>query len=116
MVDLDGVVVLDHTAVVQLFMDLVFAQRVLDVVVLDLVRPAIVEMVDLARDFTAILQVEGFVDLAEATFAQNREDQVLVVQDCEGLAPMDATVFRLFLVADAFVFDQVGTLLLLNHL
>lgn len=69
MVDLDGVIVFDHAAIVQFFVDLVFSQRMLDVVVLDLVRPAIVEMVDLACDFTTILQVKGFVDLAETTFA-----------------------------------------------
>lgn len=69
----------DHASVRQLFMDLVLAQRMLDVVVLDLITPTVVEVVDLASDLTAILQVKSLVDLGEATLAQDGQDQILVV-------------------------------------
>ena len=79
MVNLDRVVVLDHAPIVQLFVDLVLAERVLDVVIFDLVVPTVVKMVDFAGDFAAIFQVKRLVDLGEATLAKNAQNEVLVV-------------------------------------
>ena len=62
-VDLNCVEVLDHSAVVKLLVDFILSQSMLDVVVFDLVVPAVIKMMDFACDFAAVLQVEGFVDL-----------------------------------------------------
>ena len=115
-VDLHRVVMPHHTPVRQLFMDLVLAQRMLDVVVLDLVTPAVIEVVDLAGDLATILQVKRLVHLREATLAEDGQDEVLVVEDGESLAPVDAAVLGLLLVANPLILDQVRALLLFEHL
>lgn len=61
-VDLNSVKMLHHPAVVELLMDFVLPQRVLDVVVLHLVTPAIVEVMDLASHLLAQLNVESAVN------------------------------------------------------
>ena len=65
----------------------------LNVVVFDLVVPTVIEMVNFAGDFTAILQVKRLVDLREATLAKNTQNEVLVVQNSEGLTAVDTTIF-----------------------
>ena len=70
-VDLYRVVMSHHSAVRQLFMDLILAQSMLDVVILDLITPTVVEVVNLAGNLTAILQVESLIDLREAALAQD---------------------------------------------
>ena len=93
MVNLHRVVVLNHAPIVQLFVDFVLPQRMLNVVVFDLVVPTVIEMVNFAGDFTAILQVKRLVDLREATLAKNTQNEVLVVQNSEGLTAVDTTIF-----------------------
>ena len=70
-VDLHRVVMSHHSAVRQLFMDLILAQSMLDVVILDLITPTVVKVVNLAGNLTAILQVKSLIDLREATLAQD---------------------------------------------
>ena len=115
-INLDGVKLFDDSPVVQILVDLVLPYCMLDVIVLDLLRPAVVEVVDFAGDLPTVFEVEGFVDLGEASLAQNGQDEVLIVQHCESLAPVDAAVLGLLFVADALVLDQVGALLFLEHL
>lgn len=115
MVNFNSVEVFHDAAMVQLFMDLIFTQGMLDVVVFHLVTPAVVEVVDFACHLTELLQVEGLVDLREATFAKDGEDQVPVVEDCKRLASVDAAVLGLLLIADALELKQVLTLLLVQH-
>ena len=91
-VDLHRVVVLNHAPVIQLFVDLVLPQSVLDVVIFDLVCPTVVKVVDLAGNFATVLQIKRFVHFREASLSKNRKNQVLVVQDGERLAPMDAAI------------------------
>ena len=71
MVDLYSVVVLNNAPVVQFLVDLVLAQRMLDVIVLDLITPTVIKMMNFASNFSAVLQVKGLVDLRKATFAKN---------------------------------------------
>lgn len=40
-----------------------------DVIVLDLVTPTIVKMMDFAGNFSAVLKIEGFIDLRKTSFA-----------------------------------------------
>lgn len=55
MVNLNRVIVLDHTSVVQFFVDLILAQGMLYVIILYLIAPAIIEVMNLASDFSAVL-------------------------------------------------------------
>ena len=116
MIDLHGVVVLDHTTILKFFMDLVFSQSVLDVVIFYLVRPAVVKVVDFTGYLTAVLKIKRLIHLREAALAQDREYQVLVVEDSKGLLAVDAAVLGLLFITNAFVFNQVGALLLFKHL
>ena len=63
MVYLDCIVLLDDAAVVKVFVDFIFSDCMLDVVVFDLLRPTIVKVVDLAGNFPTMLKIEGLVDL-----------------------------------------------------
>jgi len=71
MVDLDSVIVLDHSPIVEFLMNLVFSERMLNVVVLDLVDPRIIERVNFTSDFSTHFNVKGLVDLREASFAKH---------------------------------------------
>jgi hypothetical protein len=62
MVDLDRIVLLHNPSVVKVFMNLVLSQSMLDVALLDLLAPTVVEMVNLASHFTAVLQIVALVD------------------------------------------------------
>jgi hypothetical protein len=53
-VNLNGVKLLDHTSMVEVLVDLILSNSMLDVVVLDLLRPAVVEVMNLACHFTAV--------------------------------------------------------------
>lgn len=114
-VDFNSVKVFHDASMVQLFMDLVLAQSMLDVVVFYLITPAVVEVVDFACHFTELLKVKGLVDLRETSFAEDRQNQVPVVEDCKRLASVDAAVLGLLFVADAFELEQVLALLLVQH-
>ena len=59
MVDLNGVELLDHTSMVEVFVDLVLSNRMLDVVILDLLGPAVIEVMNFACHFTAVLEIVG---------------------------------------------------------
>ena len=63
MIDLYGVIMFDNAPIVELFMYLIFSQSMLDIVILDLVTPAVIEMVYLACNFSAIFQIESFINL-----------------------------------------------------
>ena len=115
MVDLNGVEVFNHSTVVELLVDLVFPECMLNVVVLHLIAPAVIEVMNFACNLTAVLQVECLIDFTEAAFAENGQNEVFVVQHCISLAPVDAAVLGLFLITDALEFNQVGALLLLEH-
>lgn len=80
-VDLYCVELFDHPPVIEVFMYLILPNSMLDVVVLDLLRPAVVKVVNLARHLTAVLQVVRFVNLRVAAFTKDTEDQVPVFQD-----------------------------------
>ena len=55
MVNLYCVKMFDYSAIVQFFVDFILSQRMLDVVILNLVIPTIVKVVDLASNFSAVL-------------------------------------------------------------
>jgi len=59
----------------------------LDIVGLLVILPLAVELVDLAGDVALLLQVEALVDLAEATLADQVQQQIAVVQDRVVLKP-----------------------------
>lgn len=70
-IDLHGIVLVHYSAVVQVLVNLVLSDGVLDVVVLDLLGPAVVEVVDLAGHLAAVLQIEGLVDLGVPALAED---------------------------------------------
>jgi len=69
MVYFDGVELFHDTAMVKFLVDLVLSDCMLYVVVLDLLRPVVVEVVNLAGYFTAAFEVVGLVDLRVTSFA-----------------------------------------------
>ncbi len=69
MIDLYGVVLPDHSPVVEFFVNFVFPHCMLDVAFFNLVFPVVLEVMDLAGDFSAIFEVETLVDFRIATFA-----------------------------------------------
>ena len=70
MVNLYGVVVLDHPPIVQLLVDFVFPQSMFDVVILYLILPTVVEVVDFAGYLPTHLNVERLVHLRKASLAE----------------------------------------------
>lgn len=62
-VNLDRIVVAHNSPIVQVLMNLVLAQRMLYVTLLNLLAPLVVEVVNLAGYLTAVLQVIGLVYL-----------------------------------------------------
>jgi hypothetical protein len=63
MVDLNGVELLDHTSMVEVFVNLVLSYCMLDVIVLNLFRPTVVEVMDFASHFTAVFEIISPVNL-----------------------------------------------------
>ena len=92
MVDLNSIVVFDDSSIVKFLVDFIFSESVLNVVVLDLITPTVIKVMDFAGDLPAVLQVKGLVHFREATFSKDRKDQVLIIEDCECLAAMDAAI------------------------
>lgn len=70
MIDFDSVVLLDDSAVIKILMNLVLPESMLDVAFFNLLSPAVVKVMNLAGDFTAVLQVVPFVDLGVAAFSE----------------------------------------------
>jgi len=66
------IIVLHDASIVELLMDFIFPQRVLYVVVFDLVTPTVVKVVNFASDFPTILQIERLINLREPTLAKDR--------------------------------------------
>ena len=64
-------------------MDLIFPDSMLDIIILDLLAPTVVEVVDFASHLPAVLQIVSLVDLRIATFTKNTQDQVSVLQHRE---------------------------------
>lgn len=71
MIYLYGVVLVNHSSVVKVLVDLILPDGMLDIVILYLFGPAVVKVVYLASYFPATLQVESFVNLGVTAFAQN---------------------------------------------
>ena len=61
MVDLNSIVVFDNSSIVEFLVDFIFSQSMLNIVVLDLITPTVIEVVDFAGDLPAVLQVKGLV-------------------------------------------------------
>ena len=55
MIDLDSVVVLNNSSIVQFLMNLVLSERMLDIVIFNLIAPTVVKMMDFASNLSAIL-------------------------------------------------------------
>lgn len=62
MVDLYSIVVFDDSSIVKFLVDFIFSQSVLNVVVLDLITPTVIEVMDFAGNFPAVLQVKSLVN------------------------------------------------------
>ena len=71
MIDLHRIVLVHYATMVQVFVYLILSYRMLDVIVFDLLRPAVVEMMDLARNFPACFEIEGFVHFGIAAFSKD---------------------------------------------
>lgn len=54
MVDFNGVIVLDDSSIIQLLMNFILSERVLDIVIFDLITPTVVKMMDFASNLSAI--------------------------------------------------------------
>ena len=107
-VNFNRVKLADHTTMAQVFVDLVLTNRMLDVVVLDLLRPTVVEVVHLAGNFTTRLQVIRLVHFRVATLAQHAHDKVAILEDSKVIATVvDAAVLGSFLVSHALELLQV---------
>ena len=63
MINLNGVIVVDNAPIVELFVNLILAQRMLYVVILDLVTPTVVKLMNFTGNLAAIFKVKGLVDL-----------------------------------------------------
>lgn len=70
-VDLEHVIQANHSGMIQLLMDVVFAQCVLYVIGLLVVLPVFVQLMDFAGHVTLILQVECFVHFGESACNTN---------------------------------------------
>jgi len=115
-VDLNSIVMFDNSSIVEFLVDFIFSQSMLDIVVLDLITPTVIEVVDFAGDLPAVLQVKSLVHFREPALPKDRQDQVLIVEDGECLAAMDAAILGLLLVSYSLELNQVGALLLFEHL
>lgn len=92
----------------QVLVDLVLTNRMLDVVVLDLLRPTVVEVVHLAGDLTTRLQVIRLVHFRVATLAQHAHDKVAILEDSKVITTVvHAAVLGSFLVSHALELLQV---------
>lgn len=92
MIDFNGVKLLDHPSVVQILVNLILTYGMLNIVVLDLLRPRIVKVVNLASDFPTIFKIVSFVHLGIPAFAQNAQDKVPIFQHGKLILGMDAAV------------------------
>jgi hypothetical protein len=63
MIDFDSVVLFNDSAIVQVLVNLIFSEGMLDVTFFDLLSPTIIEMMNLASNFTAVLKVISLVYL-----------------------------------------------------
>jgi len=119
-VDFDGVEVADDAAMDEVLVDLVFSQGVLDVVCLHRFRPLVLEMVDFARHFSAVLQVERLVHLRVPALPKQSQDQVLllrairvlVLQDLRLVSHSGVAELRAVFFSKSLHFRYVGHFLL----
>ena len=68
MIDLNCIKMLNYSPVIELFVYFILPQGMLDVIIFDLIVPAIVEVMDFAGNFSAIFKIKCLVNLREASF------------------------------------------------
>jgi len=115
-VNFHGVVLVDDPPVVQVFVYLILPDGVLDVIVLDLLGPAVVEVVDLAGNFSAGLQVVCLVDFGVASLAKDAQDEVAIFEHRELILRVDAAVLGVLLVSHPLELLHVEDLFLVQQL
>ena len=116
MINLHRIVLLHHPTVVQVLVDLVFSNGMLDIVVLDLLTPVVVEVVDLAGYFPAVLKIEGLVDLRIAAFSEDAQNEVPVFKHSKLILRVYAAVLAALFVSHPLIFLHVDDLLLLEKM
>ena len=86
-----------------------------DVIIFDLVVPAIIEVMDFAGYLSAVFKIECFVNLREATFTENGQNQISIVEHSKSLAPVDTTIFGLLFIPNPLVLNLICNFLLIEH-
>jgi hypothetical protein len=62
MVNFNSVVLFHNSPMIEIFVNFVLTYGMLYVIVLDLLRPTVVKVVNFASNFSAVFEIEGFVD------------------------------------------------------
>lgn len=114
MIDLNGVKLLYHPPVVEVFMDFVLPDGMFDIVLLYLFTPVVVEVVNLACNFPTVLQVVSLVDLRVASFPKQIENQVPFLKYSELTPGGNPTVLRCVFISDSLEFLDVQYFFFVN--
>ena len=64
---------------IEIFMNLIFTDRVFNVIIFDLFRPTIVKMVNFAGYLSTVFKIISFVDLGVPAFPKDTQNEVSVL-------------------------------------
>jgi len=110
MVNLDCIKMFNNSAVIQLLVNLVLPQCMFNVIIFNLITPAIVKRVDLACHFSAHFYIKRLIHLRKSTFTQYWENQISVIQNSKSFLAWNSTILALLLIPYSFIFQQILTL------
>lgn len=74
MINLNRVKMFHNPTILKFLVDLIFSECVLDVVIFDLITPAIIKRVNLAGNLPTHLNIKSLINLREASLSQHRQD------------------------------------------
>ena len=115
-VDFHGVILLHHSAMIQILVNLVFANGMLYVVVLDLFAPRVVEMMNFASYFPTVFEVVSLINFGIPAFSEDAQNKVPVFEHCELRLGLYPAVLGALLIAHSLEFIHILNLFLVKKL
>jgi len=70
MVNLNCVILLYHSSIVEFFVYLIFSKSMFDVAIFDVILPLVIKVMHFTSNFSAVFQIKGLINFRVSTFSQ----------------------------------------------
>jgi len=113
-INFNCVKLLNHTTIVELFMNLIFPECMFNVRIFNIFTPIIIKMMDFTSYFPTVLEVKRFVHFWIASLAKDWEEQILSIENWVSFLRINPIIFGAFFVPYSLEFRHVNYALFLK--